>query len=249
MGKVAPSFLEYWQKNAWDRDYWETDSKVGKCFVEQRSITMHAIKKILAKNRNTYPVILDACCGTGKITCEISGISKVKKVIAVDINEKNIQTTEFRLNGTKQKVNLVVGDIREWLPEKTDLVVFLDALHHFDEPKTVLKKLNSALKTNGVLVGNCLQRENRVRFLVQRYGLKAVLGVLEEILDGFLTPRSSTRNFLLQKAGLFRLNPFEKDELKSILSDSGFSNIKIEDRDYYWWFQCEKHQNAYESQQ
>lgn len=89
-------------------------------------------------NINSGDKVLDIGCGNGYLTYDIS--QKAKKVVAVDLDRKNIELAKkifFR-----QNITYLVGDgTRLNLKEKFDVVVLSNILEHIEDRHSFLSRI------------------------------------------------------------------------------------------------------------
>jgi len=246
MVKVYKMAKDYWSRENWHRDSREEHPTLGEIHRRQRILTVKTISEFSEQGNRSISVA-DLCCGTGKVTEDISRLPYIGKITAVDINQHNIDFVGTRLQESLCEVDLICGDIEDGIAkdedrmvEKLDLIVCLDAIHHFPDPQGVLDLLYKLLNYGGILVGNVMGKERRIEFLYRKYGIRGPLGYFTEILTDTLLPQESgMRESLFYRFGLFRLHPFNAEELNNLLTSSGFSDIYTEN-DFYHWFRATK---------
>ncbi len=100
--------------------------------------------------------VWDVGCGSGEMTEVIADlVGPTGHVYALDISQNQIDTTKERLSTAGYKnVTYFVGDILNFNNnnfKKADIVHSRLLLMHVKEPKEVIKKMISLLKSNGVL--------------------------------------------------------------------------------------------------
>jgi len=107
-------------------------------------------------NLRKEDIVLDAGCGTGRLTRNIAG--RCKKVYGVDFSSRSIEVLKKKAweSGIKN-IKTHVCNITESLPlmEKVDKIVCVQVIQHIPteaERTTVLKNLYDQLKPNGVCV-------------------------------------------------------------------------------------------------
>lgn len=125
-------------------------------YVEQHG-RWHDIveKKVIRDTLDVKPtdIILDAGCGTGRITLELA--SRCKIVYATDFSANSISVLNWKLlTDEVQNVVLSTSDISEPIdvPEKVDKVVSIQVIQHMPEPARALNNLYDRLRTGGVCV-------------------------------------------------------------------------------------------------
>ena len=93
---------------------------------------------------------MDIATGTGHVMLEIA--SQFKEVVGVDRSEAMINGCKLKLD-KHPNVRVEVCDFMEWkTEEKFDYITIGQALHWFEDPEAVLKKVHSLLAPEGMLV-------------------------------------------------------------------------------------------------
>lgn len=166
-------------------------------FVEKKTILNHL-------NLEENDVILDAGCGTGRITRLLA--KNCKKIYALDFSEKSIEI----LNKKIQKENIgnietYVCDITKKLPiiEKVDKILVTEVLQHLPTNKDRqigLKNLFNQLKTGGT----CLSISYNWNFFNKRNLMK----------EGKFP------------SGIYYFR-FSKDEIERLYTDCHFIDMKV----------------------
>lgn len=150
--------------------------------------------------------------GTGSGNFEILFSSKFKALIGVDHNGEALAflDNQLRMRGVTN-VKLIRSDIRD-LPKSVtskryDLIVIIDAIEHvhFDEATKILKNLKKLLSDNGQLI-----------VITPNY--KSLWILIEDLFDRFsVVPKFADEQHLAK---------FDLTNLRAILKDSGYTNIK-----------------------
>lgn len=100
--------------------------------------------------------ILDAGCGTGRVTAEISAAAPHARVIALDLSERMLAEAAPRLHALRPRVTLVRGDLAALpLREAVDLVFSTATLHWVRDQPGLYRNLHEALRPGGRLVAQC----------------------------------------------------------------------------------------------
>ena len=98
--------------------------------------------------------VLDFGCGPGSyITPLAELVGKSGKIYALDIHPLAIQAVQ-RIASRKRLANVqtILSDCKTGLPpNRLDVVLLYDILHHLDDPNGVLAELHRVLKTKGIL--------------------------------------------------------------------------------------------------
>lgn len=104
--------------------------------------------KFFVNNVNGNDIVLDIGCGNGALSYDVA--KKAKKVVGIDLNEKNISFAKERYS--KENIEYLCRDALKDLPgEKFDVIIMSNVLDHIENRVEFLKKL----------------REKAVKFLIR----------------------------------------------------------------------------------
>jgi trans-aconitate 2-methyltransferase len=113
--------------------------------------------------------ILDAGCGSGRLTCEILKRLRGGRVIAIDSSENMVQTAKQRLHGVLDRVEVRHADLTDFtLPKPVDGIFSNAVFHWVPDHAQMFRSLFAALKPGGWLVaqfgggGNLARLKSRV---------------------------------------------------------------------------------------
>jgi 2-polyprenyl-3-methyl-5-hydroxy-6-metoxy-1,4-benzoquinol methylase len=99
--------------------------------------------KFFVDNVSENDTVLDIGCGNGALTYDVAG--KAKKVVGIDLNEKNSTIAKNRYS--KENIEYIIGDALTDLPNgKFDVIILSNVLEHIDKRVELLmsaKKLAS----------------------------------------------------------------------------------------------------------
>jgi 2-polyprenyl-3-methyl-5-hydroxy-6-metoxy-1,4-benzoquinol methylase len=99
--------------------------------------------KFFVDNVSENDTVLDIVCGNGALTYDVAG--KAKKVVGIDLNEKNSTIAKNRYS--KENIEYIIGDALTDLPNgKFDVIILSNVLEHIDKRVELLmsaKKLAS----------------------------------------------------------------------------------------------------------
>ena len=113
-----------------------------------------AEKFILFENKNPLPQLwLDLGCGTGLFTLALAGSLPLgSKIIAIDKDEKALRKIPATVNDVV--IQTMAADfVYDALEAKeVDGILMANSLHYVKDKETLLRKLISSMKTNGVFV-------------------------------------------------------------------------------------------------
>ena len=109
---------------------------------------------ILFENKNPMPQLwLDLGCGTGLFTLALAGnLPAASKIIAIDKDEKALRKIPATVNDVV--IQTTAGDfVYDALDlEEVDGILIANSLHYVKDKETLLRKLISSMKTNGVFL-------------------------------------------------------------------------------------------------
>ncbi len=183
----------------------ETYEKIQEDQKGYHHVRLQASVVISSANIKNDDIVLDAGCGTGRITRVIA--KKCKKVYAVDFSPKSVDllSTEAK----KQNINNIfcmVGDITKKIQfnEKIDKVISVVVIQHIPTSigrYTAVKNIFTYLKHGGIFTMTAYNWNAKM----ERKGLQK-----EGVFDSGIS--------------YFRYTP---EEIKSLLEDCGFEDITV----------------------
>ena len=120
--------------------------------VEESGIhTKHRLMnyhKFFVDNVDEDDVVLDVGCGNGALSYDVA--KKAKKVVGIELNEKNISFAKERYS--EENIEYICGDALKDLPnEKFDAIIMSNVLEHIENRVEFLERL----------------REKAARFLIR----------------------------------------------------------------------------------
>jgi len=157
-------------------------------------------KKLILKNLNlsNNDIILDAGCGTGRITKEIA--KKCKKVYGVDFSPLSIKELEEK---HIENIETFVSDLRKTFDQQFDKILSIQVIQHIpgsEQRLEVMRNFYKQLKPNG-------------KCLVSVYNYSPI----------FYPKLLKQGNF---PNGLYYFR-FTPKEIKDLFEKSGFRNISV----------------------
>ena len=156
------------------KDKWENNSQLGytDIFDEKSEITSWILRRnawpnfdSLSDFLNSYPKILDAGCGNGRITALFSKLAETKSITGIDINP---EIAKVNLS-SKRNVNIYHHDLGEPIKESFDFIYSQEVLHHTQDPKKSFANLVEALNINGLIAIYVYKKKGPVREFTDEY--------------------------------------------------------------------------------
>ncbi|HZD66515.1 MAG TPA: methyltransferase domain-containing protein [Acidimicrobiales bacterium] len=100
-------------------------------------------------------VVLDAGCGTGRVTELVLTRAPGVRLVALDASVDMIHEARRRLAPWGGRVSFVVGDLRQGLPGPVDAVLSTATFHWIHDHDRLFANLARALPAGGQLVAQC----------------------------------------------------------------------------------------------
>ena len=146
-------------------------------------------KKVLARLRlRGDEVVLDAGCGTGRLTAELLDALPVGRVVGVDLSQNMLRSAREHLTHFGSRVSLVACDLLHLPFEKTfDGIVSTAAFHWVLDHDRLFANLRRALVSGGWLEAQCGGGPNLV-ILRKRANALAATSKFASLFAGFREP-------------------------------------------------------------
>ncbi|MEP6973316.1 MAG: class I SAM-dependent methyltransferase [Actinomycetota bacterium] len=152
--------------------------------------------------------VLDAGCGTGRVTERLLERLPRGRVIALDGSTAMVERARTRLAPYVDRVEYVVADLSRALPidEPVDAILSTATFHWISDHDALFANLAAVLRPGGQLVGQCGGAGNTA-------SIEAALRELGETLEGrkhYATPDDT--NARLEHAGFTEIETWLHDE-------------------------------------
>lgn len=152
--------------------------------------------------------VLDAGCGTGRVTERLLARLPRGRVIALDASGNMLAEAARRLAHHRDRVSLLCANLRVPLPIKghVDAILSTATFHWIADHDTLFKHLAAVLRPGGQLVAQCGGAGNTAR----------IIEALKHVGDGwtgpgnFATPEETRRR--LEKAGFVEIETWLQEE-------------------------------------
>ncbi len=194
--------LDNENNNRWDAENYHRVSTVQESW---------AIELLEKRKMGEYEVVMDAGCGTGRVTETIANAVKRGMVYAVDRDDNMISKAKENLSGFSN-ITFIKSDISEVsLPEKMDLIFSNAVIHWVLDHKKLFSNFWNLLKPNGELLIQC--------------GGKGNLGMVHTILEKLRKSNTFKHYFVDWN------NPWNfasPEDIKKTLNDTGFKNTQVQ---------------------
>lgn len=173
--KATP--CEYFYNNTWRHpDYVELDVK------EQFLL----VKNIINKEFDSNVRILEIGCGPGHFSLELarSGYD----VMGIDVSKFCIEVAESYSDKDEWKLNRglleyqCVDFFELSIKEKFDVIIFIGAMHHFNDIEKLLIKVKKHLNKNGIII---VHEPTRDRVSKKNASIAVLIKSILSILDGY----------------------------------------------------------------
>jgi 2-polyprenyl-3-methyl-5-hydroxy-6-metoxy-1,4-benzoquinol methylase len=97
--------------------------------------------KFFIDNTNSDDSVLDVGCGNGAVAFDVA--EKVKKVVGIDIERKNIESAQK--NYKKENLKFIIGDATKYdFNDKFNVIILSNVLEHIENRVEFLQKLKNA---------------------------------------------------------------------------------------------------------
>lgn len=96
--------------------------------------------KFFVDNINEDDIVLDIGCGVGALASDLA--KKAKKVLAIDVNRKNIEAAKRKY--CAKNIEYILGDATNYdFNQKFDVVVLSNVLEHIQDRKSFILKIKN----------------------------------------------------------------------------------------------------------
>jgi ubiquinone/menaquinone biosynthesis C-methylase UbiE len=222
-------------ESPWNRWDIEKLPKVSKIHIDQRKLTIGAVK--------TLPMgqtILDLGCGAGRTLDELLKLGNVERVLAIDINKNAIKKAQEQLKEKKNpflnKLEMAEADLYKYpfKPGSADCIICIDVLNELSDIDKALSIMRGILKPNGRFIGNFVAEERFNELMLLTHG---------PLEYGWMTFRfhaamaisfnQAIYNYFGRK-GIIKLAPLLKNDVTKMLEK--YFKIEKMHSYYYHWF-------------
>jgi trans-aconitate methyltransferase len=190
------------KNNRWDAETYHRVSTV------QESWAMELLEK---RKMGEHEVVMDAGCGTGRVTETIANAVKKGRVYAVDRDDNMIAKAKENLSGFSN-ITIIKSDISEViLPEKVDLIFSNAVIHWVLDHKKLFSNFWRLLKPNGELLIQC--------------GGKGNLGIVHTLLEK-LRKSNAFKNYFADWKDQWNFS--SPEDIIKTLNDIGFKDTQAQ---------------------
>ncbi len=190
----------YIENNKWDAETYHKVSNIQELW---------AIELLEKRKMGENEVVLDAGCGTGRVTKIIANNVRKGKVYAVDIDDNMIANAKKNLKDFSNIIFIKSDLSNVSLPEKMDLIFSNAVIHWVLDHKKLFKNFLELLKPDGELLIQC--------------GGKRNLGMIPSVLEMVMKSNRFKQYFENWKNPWNFASP--ADTIK-ILNDTGFKDVQ-----------------------
>jgi len=159
-------------------------------------------------------LIFDIGCGTGEHTCLIALAYPRSKIIGVDLVQRSISYAEKLKNYLNIKnVTFINEDVKnlEKINEfkNPDLIILSGSLHHFPDPKEILKLCFNNLNKDGYVIfgvyGRLFEEEMRVTELIKNNEQLDSINKIKEMVQSLELDRNKSVLKMKNEKPIFRI--------------------------------------------
>ena len=206
--KIKKSEFDHFSQLA--SEWWLKNGKF-KILHEIQPIRIKYIQDVVNKKKIDKMKILDVGCGGGLIS---EGLSKIgANVTGIDFVKDNINIA--RIHAQKSNLNIDYKTLdfeNEKINSKFDIIVIFEVLEHLSDWKSFIKKIQSNLKSNGVLIISTINKNLLSKFLT--------IDIAENFLQWIPRNTHNYHKFIKPK------------ELEFFLNQNNFKNISFKGLQY-----------------
>ena len=206
--KIKKSEFDHFSQLA--SEWWLKNGKF-KILHEIQPLRIKYIQDVLNKKKLNKMKILDVGCGGGLIS---EGLSKIgANVTGVDFVKENIKIA--RMHAQKNNLNVDYRSLdfeNEKIISKFDIIVIFEVLEHLSDWKSFIKKIQSNLKSNGVLIISTINKNLTSKFLA--------IDIAENFLKWIPYNTHNYHKFI------------RANELEFFLNENNFKNISFKGLQY-----------------
>ena len=201
--KIKKSEFDHFSQLA--SEWWLKNGKF-KILHKIQPIRIKYIQDVVNKKKLDDIKILDLGCGGGLVT---EGLSKIgANVTGIDFVSENINIA--KIHAQKSNLNITYKTLdfeNEKISSKFDIIVIFEVLEHLTNWKSFIKKIQSNLKSNGVLIISTINKNIISKFLA--------IDLAENYLQWIPHNTHSYHKFIRPR------------ELKVFLNENNFKNVKF----------------------
>ena len=206
--KIKKSEFDHFSKLA--SEWWLKNGKF-KILHEIQPIRIKYIQDVVNKKQLDKMKILDLGCGGGLVS---EGLSKIgANVTGIDFVKDNINIA--RIHAKKSNLNIDYKTLdfeNKKISSKFDIIVIFEVLEHLSDWKSFIKKIQSNLKSNGVLIISTINKNLISKFLA--------IDLAENFLNWIPLNTHNYHKFIRPK------------ELEFFLNQNNFKNISFKGLKY-----------------
>ena len=206
--KIKKSEFDHFSELA--SEWWLKNGKF-KILHEIQPIRIKYIQDVVNKKQLDKMKILDLGCGGGLVS---EGLSKIgANVTGIDFVKDNINIARKHAQKSNLNIDYKTLDFEnEKISSKFDIIVIFEVLEHLSDWKSFIKKIQSNLKSNGILIISTINKNLISKFLA--------IDLAENFLNWIPLNTHNYHKFIRPK------------ELEFFLNQNNFKNINFKGLKY-----------------
>ena len=206
--KIKKSEFDHFSQLA--SEWWLKNGKF-KILHEIQPIRIKYIQDVINKKKLDKMKILDLGCGGGLIS---EGLSKIgANVKGIDFVKDNINIARIHAKKSNLNIDYKMLDFEnEKIRSKFDIIVIFEVLEHLSDWKSFITKIQSNLKSNGILIISTINKNLISKFLT--------IDLAENFLNWIPRNTHNYHKFIRPK------------ELEFFLNQNNFKNISFKGLQY-----------------
>lgn len=178
-------------------------------------------KAVASLDLNSTDLVVDVCCGSGRVCLNVMTSGLFARAIGVDISVDQVKALRDAINELGlTSAECIVGSVlvMPFPDDSVDCVMGHSFLHHLPDNPAFLREIHRVLRPGGAF---CFTHEPSVS-----------AGRIEQALIRRWTRLFKPRNDGLTQGPMTDIWSYDSDSLSVMLAEAGFSDVSIDARGY-----------------